>query len=213
MRSSSGPIHGPSPATSSPWATSVHPHARGDLWGDVDVIGRRLGPSPRAWGPLDAQVVELGPTRSIPTRVGTSHLCAQVPLSIAVHPHARGDLSAGRLRKTPQFGPSPRAWGPLDRDERLAVLKRSIPTRVGTSSPRDNARRRPTVHPHARGDLLRWSAKSARSGGPSPRAWGPLAPCILDYGAMRSIPTRVGTSLDLQELLRRLARFYPSPGT
>ena len=112
---------------------AVHPHARGDLdtYGDCTWAG--YGPSPRAWGSPGQTVTSDPLPRSIPTRVGISARDGRRARRAAVHPHARGDLSARHSGLAPIVGPSPRAWGSLvDVCVRHGLL-RSIPTRVGIS--------------------------------------------------------------------------------
>ncbi len=77
--------------------STVHPHVRGDNSFFPARQSSRRGPSPRAWGQLEAyEKVEVA-VRSIPTCVGTTY-------------------KRDRLRRA-LFGPSPRAWG-----QHLSVL-------------------------------------------------------------------------------------------
>src|SRR5690606_37751062 len=91
-------------------------------------------------------------------------------------------------------GSPPRAWGRHQSERVLLVRFRFTPTRVGTTPSADTVRRRPSVHPHARGDDLKSShAKPSRVGSP-PRAWGrqgQIAGISVDGWFT---PTRVGTT-------------------
>ena len=71
-------------------------------------------------------------------------------------------------------GPSPHAWGLLRAQRQVKLERRSIPTRVGTT----------TAEVTARIELL----------GPSPHAWGLHEPGTAQRDVLRSIPTRVGTT-------------------
>ena len=111
-------------------------------------------------------------------------------------------------------GPSPRPWGPRLPLHLRPVPVRSIPTPVGTTSPRSAASPTRPVHPHARGDHTPMPAARCISPGPSPRPWGPRPLALLlgaEHGPSprpwgphqqhipaplpgRSIPTPVGTT-------------------
>src|SRR5450759_4635142 len=87
------------------------PHARGDGPGaDIRTVQMLLF-SPRAWGKqqhLDR--TDVSP-RTIPTRVGKTHLGGECGIVYADHPHARGENSSIGRRGACFCGPSPRAWG------------------------------------------------------------------------------------------------------
>ncbi len=108
------------------------------------------------------------------------------------HPHARGENRKYDRRFYMIAGPSPRAWGERSPPPPPWSGIRTIPTRVGRTTPPSETPEKSTDHPHARGEnLLRILFFGPRCG-PSPRAWGePRAPSIsLRY--LRTIPTRVG---------------------
>ncbi len=130
-----------------------HPHVRGDYLQRVNRGGILGGPSPRAWGLRKLLFPPRLPIRAIPTCVGTTCTPWGTPLSVAGHPHVRGDYPAvehcpaeqqghphvrgdypGRGRTEKEgAGPSPRAWGlraPLG-GRRSGC--RAIPTCVGTT--------------------------------------------------------------------------------
>src|SRR5680860_1319491 len=91
---------------------------------------------------------------------------------MTVHPHARGADVMLIITAIVLAGPPPRAWGRRLGGPRLVAVKRSTPTRVGTT-----CRSLPgcpwcTVHPHARGDDFVDIHRLAWVGGPPPRAWG-----------------------------------------
>src|SRR5258705_19814 len=95
---------------------------------------------------------------------------------------------------TPQFGPSPRAWGQLMRGLLIARPVLYIHTRVGTTGERCAVQGTSAVHPHGRGDNDQVGSRTSPVSGPSPRAWGQLLPFRAPKPSPRSIPTGVGTT-------------------
>ena len=91
-----------------------------------------------------------------------------------------------------RIGPSPRAWGSQRTGALLVCHNRSIPTCVGLTNPVGLAEICLTVHPHVRGAHRRVSGSRPSIHGPSPRAWGSLAPGGDLEQFQRSIPTCVG---------------------
>ena len=91
-----------------------------------------------------------------------------------------------------QSGPSPRAWGKHHLFWRNCVGCRTIPTRVGKTSPKRDSHVAPADHPHARGENAARIMPRSRSAGPSPRAWGKHPPIRQAVQRHRTIPTRVG---------------------
>ena len=118
--------------------STVHPHGRGEH------IGMRIcrmmggGSSPRAWG---TQVLRKGTGlvgRFIPTGVGNTAVRPLLAVRATVHPHGRGEHSAGPLYWGNPGGSSPRAWGTPPVELISAKGSRFIPTGVG------NTERQPT---------------------------------------------------------------------
>ena len=91
-----------------------------------------------------------------------------------------------------RIGPSPRAWGLHLQRRACRRTTRTIPTRVGITFHVPYQHLLHPDHPHARGDYSIRSALFARSGGPSPRAWGLRGKKVPKSGIDRTIPTRVG---------------------
>ena len=111
--------------------SAVHPHVRGVYFAFTAVRRNFAGPSPRAWGLLLANNIEIIGPRSIPTCVGFTYHYDSSCNGGTVHPHVRGVYSISRSEYSRMSGPSPRAWGlPLEVDV-LHVPERSIPTCVG----------------------------------------------------------------------------------
>ena len=50
-------------------------------------------------------------------------------------------------------------------------------------------------HPHAYGDKMNWFRAQVKNKGSSPRVWGQVKKGKLNFGEVRIIPTRMGTSM------------------
>jgi len=156
-------------------APAVHPHARGEhALNDANGMAER-GSSPRTWGthgPVRANRLIL---RFIPTHVGNTRTLAASGHDVAVHPHARGEHSDGNPYANLRPGSSPRAWGTLIRQACRRPKSRFIPTHVGNTVVAEDAPMLSAVHPHARGEHAKSTAKAATDPGSSPRTWGTRA--------------------------------------
>ena len=73
-------------------AVAVHPHACGELASPGLIMQPVTGSSPRLWGTLYLRRQSCLQLRFIPTLVGNSYTAANETISIAVHPHACGEL-------------------------------------------------------------------------------------------------------------------------
>ena len=170
-----------------------HPHAYGDKLYLPIVWRHSTGSSPRVWGQESAMQTENLPVRIIPTRMGTSIGAKDEFISAEDHPHAYGDKFFGDYTMATYVGSSPRVWGQVDTFNSIIIIKRIIPTRMGTS----RLQRIFTVfrrdHPHAYGDKMTLFTPLTITQGSSPRVWGQAY-----YGGGRCqclgiIPTRMGT--------------------
>ena len=136
--------------------------------------------------------------RIIPTRVGTSGRFAQPLFEAKDHPHACGDKPQPRCLQVRFGGSSPRVWGQVgmstDPEPRAGI----IPTRVGTSLRTFPACYYANNHPHACGDKLISTVVSSGEVGSSPRVWGQAIIKHIFLLLIRIIPTRVGTSFELE---------------
>ena len=74
------------------------------------------------------------------------------------------------------------------------MLRRIIPTRVGTSIPDEIVFVTGGDHPHACGDKIRRTTTQALPMGSSPRVWGQERRPVPHRLSKGIIPTRVGTS-------------------
>ncbi len=155
--------------------TADHPHARGE---NQTENGQRVpmsGPSPRAWGEQMTALAQFVTTRTIPTRVGRTHVAVARAVHIPDHPHARGENRCGAGNTSREYGPSPRAWGEQAAECAACRANRTIPTRVGRTTVRTGGACFQSDHPHARGENSQIQKNKTSSSGPSPRAWGELA--------------------------------------
>ena len=135
-----------------------------------------------------------GSGRTIPTRVGSTERRAISSPRPPDHPHAGGEHFVGVTTRSSPDGPSPRGWGAPSRMPRLALLPRTMPTRVGSTPPRNSAPWPTADHPHAGGEHIRASVVDLMKGGPSPRGWGARPQDAEIIRDTRTIPTRVGST-------------------
>ena len=75
----------------SPYATTVHPHARGEHHEQLLAGNGTVGSSPRSWGTPFAGALNNTFWRFIPTLVGNTRPPRCRPSAAPVHPHARGE--------------------------------------------------------------------------------------------------------------------------
>ncbi len=169
-----------------------HPHARGENSVDDMRLLKNAGPSPRAWGEHRATSRGHPRVRTIPTRVGRTNSPVAGTVNAPDHPHARGENCVFRYHDCCCSGPSPRAWGELQKPGPAVILARTIPTRVGRTTRASLTNSGPTDHPHARGENVGPFANLFPQHGPSPRAWGERSDTDEDNRTLRTIPTRVG---------------------
>ena len=169
-----------------------HPHARGENAVRPSIRSSNHGPSPRTWGELAAQMAARSAERTIPTHVGRTRLNLCRALPGTDHPHARGENGQIAALITTSNGPSPRTWGEPGLHGHAGAGGRTIPTHVGRTPSRSSPRRRPTDHPHARGENNANMQVYANELGPSPRTWGEPDQARRARPPRRTIPTHVG---------------------
>ena len=156
--------------------------------------------------------------RFTPTPVGTIPTPVVYPADKSVHPHARGDNSQHQDTVVGYIGSPPRPWGQFAHQrekppQALAVEcgspprpwgqypvrvvfhgnLRFTPTPVGTIKRRCSWGKRPSVHPHARGDNVTNPPYSVKYFGSPPRPWGQFQHHPLAALNPRFTPTPVGT--------------------
>ena len=166
-------------------------------------IRRSSGSSPHAWGILVSLLIEWRCLRFIPTCVGNTgapHRCRSCG---PVHPHMRGEYRKRNQTRHCRLGSSPHAWGIPFLHTMLFAPCRFIPTCVG-NTPRQAVRlSRHPVHPHMRGEYLRFFPMREKPRGSSPHAWGIRARMAALNAEVRFIPTCVGNTdfLAVRDLL------------
>ena len=90
-------------------------------------------------------------------------------------------------------GSSPRVWGQVCNTRICDYKGGIIPTRVGTSRPRQEHNLYYKDHPHACGDKGSYGKLQALLAGSSPRVWGQVGKFLIMTACVGIIPTRVGT--------------------
>ena len=156
----------------------------------------RLGSPPRAWGQRHRMCHDVTVRGSPPRAWGQPRYglrCAAGP----VHPHARGDAFVGSSISSELRTVHPHARGDdCALRELFAARARFTPTRVGTTSPTEPARRHRAVHPHARGDDVSLADLTLISPGSPPRAWGHAHAGLRRWPLTGSPPRAWGTTSD-----------------
>ena len=138
--------------------------------------------------------------RTIPTRVGKTQGYLGKDRPATDHPHASGENAIRFALSEVVCGPSPREWGKLRFPRTVFTSKRTIPTRVGKTYTSASTSTPITDHPHASGENYRFANVSALANGPSPREWGKLRRPGRHRTGLRTIPTRVGKTVDATAL-------------
>ena len=116
------------------------------------------------------------------------------PMAAPVHPHVRGDGRRDSGIGCSVVGSPPRAWGRPDVEILLRLFDRFTPTCVGTAAGRTGSGRRPSVHPHVRGDGSASGRSASSCNGSPPRAWGRRGALHRRIVGLRFTPTCVGTA-------------------
>ncbi len=181
--------------------TSDHPHACGE---NANRNVNRLcycGPSPRVWGEPRLHLLKFYFRRTIPTRVGRTCATHAPHLPASDHPHACGENHRLVAEEILRYGPSPRVWGERKAFLYYWFLPRTIPTRVGRTSPSLPILSKSSDHPHACGENSFAKTQRASATGPSPRVWGERNSRRHGLGQHRTIPTRVGRTPALRLLV------------
>ena len=179
-----------------------HPHGRGENYWHIERFRTSIGPSPRAWGKLTSPETSFVSSRTIPTGVGKTMRDTPKPGGISDHPHGRGENSLIIRLRPVKPGPSPRAWGKRFLPIQTAGYSRTIPTGVGKTTARMQLGSCAADHPHGRGENICWTIASSAVNGPSPRAWGKRLNRRARQRDIRTIPTGVGKTDHLSNVLR-----------
>ncbi len=173
---------------------SVHPRARAEHLLLATCPSASGGSSPRARGTPFPPRGGPVPGRFIPARAGNTCTATTPIAPRAVHPRARGEHLVLTQSTFPWSGSSPRARGTPELGHAPPGLARLIPARAGNTGSRRPRRKRPAVHPRARGEHLSVSTDGVQLAGSSPRARGTLLCEAQDMWANRFIPARAGNT-------------------
>ncbi len=160
------------------------------------------GSSPRPWGTPLGEATRNTEHRFIPTPVGNTNSPACHSINPPVHPHARGEHHETGVSVFIQVGSSPRPWGTLPPHGRGLAFRRFIPTPVGNTTYASAEQFMLAVHPHARGEHARRKWIALSSPGSSPRPWGTHINGTQMSKFNRFIPTPVGNTRELRDMLK-----------
>ena len=150
----------------------VHPHWRGEQYGERRMKGFELGSSPLAWGTVQrVELIRLH-RRFIPTGVGNRYARQSYEYKDTVHPHWRGEQSLRSFHRSLLNGSSPLAWGTASIAYHNQGSCRFIPTGVGNRSTVQFFISVVPVHPHWRGEQEVIMKTILIRIGSSPLAWG-----------------------------------------
>ena len=177
--------------------SSVHPHACGEHFSDVEVVTGQNGSSPPMWGTPFLTMITVCGCRFIPTRVGNLLMVIYILISWTVHPHACGEHALPHSMGVTFDGSSPRMWGTLLMIVFGIFIARFIPTHVGNTRGIVSELAPVTVHPHACGEHGNAALACSNHHGSSPRGWGTPLPTLQQQTDQRFIPTRVGNTFNL----------------
>jgi len=154
--------------------TAVHPRARGEL---------------AITTPIPHNVL-----RFIPALAGNSQPSPSGPTAISVHPRARGELKIGTQDAHGDIGSSPRSRGTPPPPASFSSGSRFIPALAGNSHAPGSTRPSPSVHPRARGELLKGVGGGHAKCGSSPRSRGTRITGRTTHARLRFIPALAGNS-------------------
>ena len=173
---------------------SVHPHVRGEYFGNDEASTTSSGSPPRAWGIPAAGSVPAAGLRFTPTCVGNTVIRQGYIPATPVHPHVRGEYRRRDACSPGACGSPPRAWGIRPLPGHPLALARFTPTCVGNTDRLVESGPAPPVHPHVRGEYrLRETVQVDPAGSP-PRAWGIHQPAFFRRLVVRFTPTCVGNT-------------------
>ncbi len=139
----------------SPTASAVHPHVRGEYPTAPTCTALANGSPPRAWG-IPGRRLGARPRRT-------------------VHPHVRGEYSVMAVASLRPYGSPPRAWGIRGGVGAGCRWVGFTPTCVGNTHRNCIPAASAAVHPHVRGEYPSTASMLANARGSPPRAWGILA--------------------------------------
>ncbi len=175
-------------------ASTVHPHACGEHWGDAVAAVPEGGSPPRMWGTPSRRPAVDRHVRFTPTHVGNTARHLFVSRAVTVHPHACGEHKRCAVATLSERGSPPRMWGTLVHCGRRLSGNRFTPTHVGNTCLRVLKAGACTVHPHACGEHPGNALVSSARRGSPPRMWGTLFSVTQHCAHVRFTPTHVGNT-------------------
>ena len=184
---------------------AVHPHACGEHLVSMIITAVAAGSSPRLWGTLPRSGTVMIWTRFIPTPVGNTPPHRQDLPGLPVHPHACGEHNVRRGMDDDSTGSSPRLWGTPLLLVSTTSQSRFIPTPVGNTCRTRHMPTQRAVHPHACGEHQGKQSGTIHGRGSSPRLWGTHHRGGIPELAQRFIPTPVGNTPHVTELISPIA--------
>jgi len=151
---------------------SVHPHIRGEYLHRHRGHNDCNGSPPHTWGILQTPLPSGRLHRFTPTYVGNTQQRHHTGRDHTVHPHIRGEYRGCKCHKTTSLGSPPHTWGIRCSPAAPGRMNRFTPTYVGNTNAPKKIKDVNTVHPHIRGEYMRFDRfVPCRSGSP-PHTWG-----------------------------------------
>ena len=150
------------------------------------------GLSPRVRGNLEGQLLVGVVDGSIPACAGEPLLYPILPLTDGVYPRVCGGTAHRKSTPSAHMGLSPRVRGNRRLFQTYRGRPRSIPACAGEPRPPAPATSTCTVYPRVCGGTRRWSSKTLRRIGLSPRVRGNLSSILFCRSPMGSIPACAG---------------------
>ena len=153
------------------------------------------GSSPRARGTPQATWRLTGDKRFIPAGAGNTKNGSAHVSPMSVHPRGCGEHATSSVRRSRQFGSSPRARGTPPVPGRCRVNLRFIPAGAGNTGSNARGSVAASVHPRGREEHLVNLLLFSVLGGSSPRARGTLHVRRRGGRGNRFIPAGAGNTL------------------
>ena len=149
----------------------VHPHACGEHRAGS---GRRYIPAvhPHACGEHTRGNPGCRELRFIPTPVGNTVDCSEIPRLVPVHPHACGEHKRIELYFEACLTVHPHACGEHPKTLNSVTVSNGSSPRLWGTPPKSASQTKKAVHPHACGEHSEMEPLTGKGCGSSPRLWG-----------------------------------------
>ena len=172
------------------------PHARGGVSATGSCMADVSGSSPRPWGCFSLYSEASKISSLFPTPVGVFLNAGKSKNERRTLPHARGGVSADKVRDFVGKHSSPRPWGCFLMKFHLIELLNLFPTPVGVFPQGLSTQAECLSLPHARGGVSKADDALAAAGSSSPRPWGCFRTKSRAGQGCALFPTPVGVFLD-----------------